>query len=378
MADCAWVRGARQPTPLTAQRVDHVPPEPRDRPRFRRIAAVAAGATRLRWRRALPAAVACGLLLSGCGKQSIVAPRSPETHQISVLWWWMLGIATVVFLGAVAMLIMAWFRREVPGLPILGEREDVAEGMVLLFGIGIPITVLVALFAVANVWLIGKTSPPAQASTAMTIDVIGHQWWWEVHYPGTSAVTANEIHVPVNTRVNVVATTADVIHSFWVPQLARKIDMIPGRENRVLLYASRPGTYRGQCAEFCGFQHANMALYVVAQPQDAFRAWLASASAPARAPASPQAQAGERQFMSDQCSSCHTIAGTSAQATVGPDLTHLASRSTLAAGTIPNTPAELAAWIANPQAIKPGDRMPDLGLTRGQIDQLVAYLETLR
>src|SRR5579884_1662001 len=336
MADCAWVRGARQPTPLTAQRVDHVPPEPRDRPRFRRIAAVAAGATRLRWRRALPAAVACGLLLSGCGKQSIVAPRSPETHQISVLWWWMLGIATVVFLGAVAMLIMAWFRREVPGLPILGEREDVAEGMVLLFGIGIPITVLVALFAVANVWLIGKTSPPAQASTA------------------------------------------DVIHSFWVPQLARKIDMIPGRENRVLLYASRPGTYRGQCAEFCGFQHANMALYVVAQPQDAFRAWLASASAPARAPASPQAQAGERQFMSDQCSSCHTIAGTSAQATVGPDLTHLASRSTLAAGTIPNTPAELAAWIANPQAIKPGDRMPDLGLTRGQIDQLVAYLETLR
>ena len=158
-----------------------------------------------------------------------------------LLWWWMLGAAVIVFTGAVVMLVIAYVRRGTAGLPIVGEREGVAEGMVLVFGLAIPVVVLVALFGVANVYLIRQTSPPAPSSTAMTIDVIGHQWWWEVRYPGTGAVTANEIHIPVDTRVNVVATTADVIHSFWVPALNRKIDMIPGRRNRILLYASTPG-----------------------------------------------------------------------------------------------------------------------------------------
>jgi cytochrome c oxidase subunit 2 len=212
----------------------------------------------------------------------------------------------------------------------------------------------------------------------MTIDVIGHQWWWEVRYPGTDAVTANEIHIPANTRVNVVATTADVIHSFWVPALNRKIDMIPGRQNRVLLYASRPGRYRGQCSQFCGLQHANMALYVFAQTPSAFRSWLANMGSPARSPAAAQVTAGKQLFMNSQCASCHRIAGTQAQGTVGPDLTHVATRTTLAAGTIRNTPAELTAWISNPQAIKPGVGMPDLGLSRGEVSALVAYLESLR
>ncbi len=145
----------------------------------------------------------------------------------------------------------------------------------------------------------------------MTVDVIGHQWWWEVRYPGSGAVTANEIHIPIDTRVNVVATTADVIHSFWVPQLARKIDKVPGRQNRVLLYADRPGRYRGQCAEFCGLQHANMALYVW-RSRAAFRAWLAGMAAPAVTPTSPAARAGEQLFMHNQCASCHEIRGTSA------------------------------------------------------------------
>jgi cytochrome c oxidase subunit II len=317
------------------------------------------------------------LLLGGCGRQSILSTHSPQAHNIALLWWWMLAAAVIVFLGAMVMLAIAYFKRGSRGLPFFGERENVAEGLVLLFGIGIPIVALVVLFGVSDVYLVKQTSPPNPRTTAMTINVIGHQWWWEVRYPGTRAVTANEIHIPARTRVNVVATTADVIHSFWVPALNRKVDMIPGRRNRVLLYASSPGTYRGQCSQFCGFQHANMAMYVVAQRPAAFRAWLANMASPARTPTGPEAQAGKRVFMSSQCESCHTIAGTPAQGTVGPNLTHVASRGTLAAGTIRNTPAELGAWISNPQAIKPGDRMPDLGLSRRQVTQLVAYLDTL-
>jgi cytochrome c oxidase subunit 2 len=317
-------------------------------------------------------------VLTGCGKQSILQTHSPQAHNIMLLWWWMFAVATIVFLGAVAMLVMAWFRRGTPGLPFLGERENVSEAMVLLFGIGIPVVVLVALFGVSNVYLIGQTSPPNPRTTSMTVDVIGHQWWWEVRYPGTNAVTANEIHIPVKTRVNVVATTADVIHSFWVPALNRKIDTVPGRRNRVLLYASRTGVYRGQCSQFCGLQHAHMSMWVMVQQPAAYRAWLANMAAPARAPSTAEAQAGQHLFTTSQCASCHQIRGTSARATVGPDLTHLETRTSLAALTIPNNPTALAAWIRNPQAIKPGDRMPDLGLSRGDVGELVAYLETLR
>jgi cytochrome c oxidase subunit 2 len=323
-------------------------------------------------------ALALGLGLAGCGKQSILSTRSKPAHDIALLWWWMLAAATIVFVGAVALLVIAWFRRDTPGLPIFGEREDLSQGMVLLFGIGLPIVALVALFGVSDVYLVGQTAPPNPRTTAMTIDVIGHQWWWEVRYDNSRAITANEIHIPADTRVNVVATTADVIHSFWVPALNRKIDMIPGMENRVLLDADRPGVYRGQCSQFCGFQHAHMSFWVFAQPPAAFRAWLASQLSPAAAPTTAQAQAGERVFMDDQCSSCHRIAGTAAQGTVGPDLTHLASRTTLAAAEIPNTPAWLAAWIRNPQAIKPGARMPDLGLSSTEISDVVAYLDGLK
>lgn len=328
-----------------------------------------------KWRWALM--IGCCTLLTGCGRQSILSSRSPQTHQISLLWWWMLATATIVFLGAVGLLVMAWLRRGSPGFPFFGERDDISKGLVLLFGMGIPIVALVALFAVANIYVVKGTAAPDPRSTAMTIDVIGHQWWWEVRYPGTRAVTANEIHIPVGTRVNVVATSADVIHSFWVPQLARKIDMIPGRQNRILLYASRAGSYRGQCAEFCGFQHAHMGMYVVAQPRASFQSWLANMASPARPPASAAAAAGERVFMRSQCASCHQIRGTPAQATVGPDLTHLATRSTLAGAEIPNDPSQLQDWISHPQGIKPGSRMPDLGLPNSQVAQIVTYLRGL-
>ncbi len=319
-----------------------------------------------------------GASLAGCGKQSIVSTHSPQAHNIALLWWWMLAAAVIVFMGAAGLLVLAYFRRGTAGLPFFGERESIPEGMVVLFGVAIPIVALVVLFGVSNVYLIKQTSPPSPRSTAMTINVIGHQWWWEVRYPGTSAITANEIHIPVDTRVNVVATTADVIHSFWVPGLNRKVDMVPGRQNRVLLYTSQVGEYRGQCSQFCGLQHAHMSMWVFAQRKPAYRAWLANMASFAHTPTTAQAQAGHQLFMSDQCASCHRIAGTPAQGFVGPDLTHLATRTTLASLTIPNTPSELAAWIANPQAIKPGDRMPDLGLDRGQVSDLVAYLDTLR
>ena len=318
-----------------------------------------------------------GLLAAGCGKQSIVSARSPQTHEIRTLWWWMLAVATIVFLGALGMLGLAWIRRGTPGLPFVGRRETVSQALVLVFGIGIPLVVLVALFGVADVYLVRRTAAPDPRQTALTINVIGHQWWWEVRYPGTDAVTANEIHIPVGTRVNVVATTADVIHSFWVPQLARKIDEVPGRQNRVLLYASRPGRYRGQCAEFCGFQHANMSLFVVAEPRSAFTSWLSNAASTAVTPTTGMAQTGEKVFMANQCASCHEIRGTAAGGLVGPDLTHVASRRTLAAAEIRNTPAELRAWIANPQGIKPGSRMPDLGLSSTEYDAIAAYLEGL-
>jgi cytochrome c oxidase subunit 2 len=322
-------------------------------------------------------AVACALLLAGCGKQSIVSPRSPQTHDIRTLWWWMLAVATLVFLGALGMLGLAWIRRGTPGLPFFGERETVPQGLVLIFGIAIPLVILVSLFGVANIYLVQTTAPPPPHQTSLTIQVIGHQWWWEVRYPGSNAVTANEIHIPTNTRVNVLATTADVIHSFWVPQLARKIDEVPGRNNRVLLYASRPGRYRGQCAEFCGFQHANMSLFVVAEARPAYDAWLQNMAAPAPRPTNSSARTGEQLFMANQCASCHMIRGTNARGLIGPDLTHLASRRTLAAAQIRNTSAELRAWIADPQGIKPGARMPNLGLSQTEYDEIAAYLEGL-
>jgi cytochrome c oxidase subunit II len=325
-----------------------------------------------------PLALVVALGISGCGPESTLAPHSPQAHLIALLWWWMLGAASVVFLGAVGLLTIAWFRRRSPGLPWVGEREDLSGALVVLFGIVIPIVVLIALFGAANLYVINTTEAPAARSTTMTISVVGHQWWWEARYPGSGAVTANEIHIPVATRVDVITTTADVIHSFWVPQLARKIDMNPGHTTSVLLYASQPGVYRGQCAEFCGAQHAHMGLEVIAQPAGAFRAWLGDMAKPAASPTSAPARAGQQLFMHDDCASCHEIRGTKAAATIGPDLTHLATRSTLAAAAIPNDPAELAAWLANPQAIKPGDRMPDLGLSKTEIAQIVAYLDSLR
>jgi cytochrome c oxidase subunit 2 len=322
---------------------------------------------------------ACVLLVGGCGgEQSALSPHSHAAREIATLWWWMLAIAGVVLGGALALLALGWWKRRSAGIPIIGRREGAATGTVIAFGIAIPLLVNVGVFVVANFIVARATNAPAPSTTPMTIDVVGHQWFWEVRYPGTPAVTANEIHIPARVRVNTIATTADVIHSLWVPELNRKIDMIPGLRNRVLLESDTPGRYRGQCAEFCGLQHAHMGLYVYVDPPARFRAWLANERRDARPATGALQRRGQQAFMQQGCASCHTIRGTGAQGTIGPDLTHVASRSTLGALVIPNTPAELKAWIRDPQQIKPGDRMPALGLSEPDLAAVTAYLEQLR
>jgi cytochrome c oxidase subunit 2 len=314
------------------------------------------------------------LMLAGCGgNQNTLAAKSHPEHQITNVFWVVFGMSCVGFGIITLLLFLGWWRRTRPSLPG-GGGERAATLVVLGMGVALPVALLVALFVWSDLFVTKSTAAPAPGSTQMTIHVIGHQWWWEVRYDGTDVVTANEIHIPVRTRVDVVLSTADVIHSFWIPELNRKTDMIPDLANRQLLIADKPGTYRGQCAEFCGLQHAHMAVEVIAQPRAAFTAWLAAQAKPAV----PTRSRGAVLFQQQACSGCHTIAGTPAHGNVGPDLTHFASRSTIAALTEPNTPANVRNWIQHPQQVKPGNKMPDLELPNADWDALAAYMETLR
>jgi cytochrome c oxidase subunit II len=324
--------------------------------------------------------VLAALVFAGCGDngQSTLDPHSHASREVSGLWWAMMAAAWVVLAGAVAFLVLAWVRRRRTGLPFFGEREEINARAVVLFGILIPIVSVAILFVFANFEVSKATEAPAAGSTAMTVDVVGHQWFWEFRYPGSRAVTANELHIPVGTRVNVVVRTADVIHSFWVPELNRKIDTIPGHPNRILLAADEPGTYRGQCAEFCGLQHAHMAFSVTAQSRADYDAWLAAQAAPAAKPATAAARTGEQVFMANACASCHTIRGTPARGLIGPDLTHVASRATLAGLTIPDDAEHLLAWISDPQSIKPGVKMPGLDLSGADFRAVASYVGGLR
>jgi cytochrome c oxidase subunit 2 len=316
-------------------------------------------------------------LLAGCGgNQNTVSPASPQEGAIATLWWVMLVGASIGFGIILTLLTLGWVRRNRSNLPFgIGERGGTR--IVLGLGVATPVALLSALFVWSDVYVINKTQPARASTTAMTVKVIGRQWFWEFRY-ANGAVMANELHLPVHTRVNVEGRTADVIHSFWVPELNRKIDLIPGRTNRVTLDADRTGVFRGQCAEFCGLQHANMTVLVFVQSETQFRAWLANQAKQARSPASADARRGEEVFSSENCSGCHRIRGTDAHGQIGPDLTHVGSRTTLAAATISNTPESLSAWIRDPQHFKPGNKMPKLDLTDDEIRALTAYLEGLK
>jgi cytochrome c oxidase subunit 2 len=323
------------------------------------------------------------LPLAGCREtQNSLAPKSHQARDIASLFWWMMGGAWLGLALVVGLLLWSWKRRNRRGFgnDTEGPKPGEQPGWYVVLGLGIamPVLVIAALFVVSDLFVIKTTQAPAATATRLTVEVIGHQWWWEIRYPGTNAVTANELHIPARTPVRVQVRTADVIHSFWVPQLNRKVDAIPGRANVIEFDADTPGVYRGACAEFCGLQHAHMALYVFAQPQAAFRQWLARESRPATKPAGGLAAQGERAFMNGACSSCHAIRGTDASGDTGPDLTHVASRTTLAAVTIPNGDASLRDWITDSQHIKPGNEMPDIRLPGSQLDAVVAYLEGLK
>jgi cytochrome c oxidase subunit 2 len=322
--------------------------------------------------------LAVALVLTGCGgNQNALDPKSHPEHAIAHLWWWVM-IGSWIGFGIVCLLLfLGWTRRNREGLPF-GGGERAGNALVVLLGIGLPIVLLSGLFFWSDIVVVRSTAAPTIGSTRLRIHVIGHQWWWEARYSGTKAITANEIHIPVRTRVDIVATTDDVIHSFWIPQLNRKIDLIPGRRNHVLLEADEPGTYEGECAEFCGLQHAHMVATVIADPGPVFRRWLDNMAKPARAPSKPSEERGRGVFLDEGCAECHRIRGTAANGDVGPDLTHLATRQELAAGTLANDYVHLAGWVADPQRFKPGNRMPEVPMSGDDFNSLIDYLQSLK
>jgi cytochrome c oxidase subunit 2 len=292
------------------------------------------------------------------------------------LGWILLVIAVVVVLVVSALVLAGALRRPEP---VRVEQEHEGLRWIVIGGIVVPSLVLVIVLVLA-VTTQAAIATPAGADH-LTVRVTGRQWWWEVRYldrsPSLIATTANEIHIPVGRPVQLEVVSGDVIHSFWIPELAGKTDLIPGQENVMWLQADRPGVYHGQCAEYCGLQHAKMAMEVVAEPPDAFARWLARQRAPAAAPAGTDAAAGARVFATTACSLCHTVRGTMAGGRLGPDLTHLAGRRTIAAGSVANSRGNLLGWIENPQAFKPGTLMPAVPLDGRQLDDLTTYLQSL-
>jgi cytochrome c oxidase subunit II len=312
--------------------------------------------------------------------QSVLSPAGSQASSIHALWTLMLWVCCAVFVAVMAALLFSLLR----GVRNL-SNDDLAlpSERALTQGVGaaVGVTVVVLIFLlVASVWT-GRTVGSLQASSAITIAITGHQWWWEIQYDDAIAsrrvVTANELHIPINRPVVLRVTSRDVIHSFWVPNLQGKRDLIPGYTTAIWLRADRAGLFRGQCAEFCGMQHAHMALDVVAESDQDFEGWLDARRQPGRdSPASTRR--GRDIFMQARCAGCHAIRGTEAAGQIAPDLTHIATRSTLGAGTLPNTPENLAAWIQDPQRVKPGNQMPATPLAPDDVRALVAYLETLR
>jgi cytochrome c oxidase subunit 2 len=316
------------------------------------------------------------LALAGCaGVQSALDPAGPHAEVVNIIGWIMVAGGAAIFVLVLAL--TAWALWAPAGSRRwLGSRTVVVAG-----GIVFPVVVLSALLVYGLALAAHLVREPGEEP--LRIAVIGEQWWWRVHYLGaegdTTLVTANEVRIPTGRPVEFVLTTADVIHSFWVPSLGGKLDMIPGRENRLVLEASRAGVYRGQCAEYCGGPHALMAFYVVAEEPQEFEAWLTAEREPAAAPADPTRSRGLEVFMESGCGACHTIRGTEAAGVIGPDLTHVGGRRSLAAGTLPNTRAALAAWIDHPHEIKPAVFMPPFKiLSETDLAALSAYLEGLK
>ncbi|HEX8211555.1 MAG TPA: cytochrome c oxidase subunit II [Longimicrobium sp.] len=332
--------------------------------------------TRLR-----PHACAAAVLLAGCERQfSATHPVGPQAERISDMIWFLTWLGTAVFVVVVGFLFYALWRGK--------QREESAAGpeaerrMAWWVGGSVAATTAILLVLLVYNFYTGRALAAFADSSAMTIRVTGHQWWWSVEYQdplySRRVSTANEIHIPVGRKVRLEVQSRDVIHSFWAPNLHGKIDLIPGYGGTTYFSADEPGVYSGRCAEFCGLQHAKMNFLVIAEPPDRFAAWYEAQLRSAPPPADSVQQKGQQVFLSKQCAMCHTIRGTPANSRIGPDLTHLASRRTLASGAIPNTRGHLAGWVLDPQRIKPGTRMPPNQLAGDELQALLDYLESLK
>jgi cytochrome c oxidase subunit 2 len=318
-------------------------------------------------------------LAAGCrGNQNIFNAAGPASREIANLGWFLFAVCGAVY--GMVLIALAWAlvrprhaSDSTPGTERLLTRTVVAA-------VGATVVILLAFMVTSVVAGRGLTSP--RGPGAITIDVVGHQWWWEFQYrdvtPSDFVTSPNELRIPVGVPIHIKAISRDVVHSFWVPNLHGKRDLIPGQVTNFWIQADTPGVYRGQCAEFCGHQHANMAFMVVAEPMDSFQAWIQHQRQIAQQPATPEEQRGQQVFLQTTCVMCHTIRGTSAGSRVGPDLTHVASRLTLAAGTVPNTRGHLAGWVINSQSVKPGNRMPPNPLAPDDLQAVVTYLRSLR
>ncbi len=323
-------------------------------------------------------------MLAGCARApSALAPVSWNASQIARLTWIIFGIAAIVFVvveGALVFAALRFSRKPTEGPPSQVEGNRVLEiGWTLA-----PALVLLAIFAISLQPLVSLASAPAAIPGGespppekLNVRVIGHQWWWEFDYPDLQINTANELHLPAGVVAEVDIESADVIHSFWVPQLGGKTDAIPGHTNHTWFQPNRTGEFHGQCAEFCGPEHALMGLQVIVEEPEQFQAWVKNQQAAVPELAGAAAQ-GEQTFMSRGCAACHMIQGTQAQGEVGPDLTHFASRNILAGGALQNTPQDVARWLENPQQVKPRTLMPNLNLSQEEIEQLLAFLESLK
>lgn len=312
----------------------------------------------------------------GSALHSVLDPRGWHAAQIHTLWLVMLWVCCTMYLLVLVFGVLAAIRkrREAGEIESRGLRRTLVVWATLIV-LGLSSLTFMS-------YLTDRAVATGRRPADLHIDVTSHQWWWEIEYTDGDlqdhARTANELHLPVGRTSNIHLRSTDVIHSFWVPSLHGKVDLIPGRENVIEIRPEHSGVYRGTCAEFCGAQHAKMAFDVIAEPEGDFAKWRRQQLQPAADTDEPRARAGSDLFQQKACSLCHMISGTDANASVGPDLTHLASRTTLAAGALPNTPGALAIWLADPQSVKPGCRMPRIPLTGDELQALVAYLSSLK
>jgi cytochrome c oxidase subunit 2 len=328
-------------------------------------------------------AILCLLpLLAACqGWQSALDTHGPSAKALETLFWIFGAVLALVWVLTMGFLLFSLRKRRDEDADPLATDPAREWRMGWSVGIGIGLT-FVTVLALTGLSFAYQKDLFEKREDVLTIKVTGRQFWWQFDYedaePHRRLTTANEIHIPVGEPVLLKLESSDVIHSFWIPSLAGKMDLIPGRQNLLQIQADREGVFRGQCAEFCGWQHAHMGVLVVARPKAEFDAWREQQLSGAASPQDEQRKRGEEIFFSKPCVMCHQVRGTSAGGKVGPDLTHVGSRQFIAAGTLPNTRGNLAAWIVDPQGIKPGAQMPVMTIEPDELDPLVSYLEGLK